>query len=242
MLTLSAGLRNADPDLRPPVGLTHARQRPGRDVEDIAGLLRELLNVVRGRFPPGRGISLDRYGDVRDGHGNDLGHDAEGGVLAEDGEHSQIRTHAGVRQAGKVDEIHERRQVLPGDDELGGAAHRVRNDFVMLDDAVHDDLRQTAKRCDEDDAQNRDRSICGEQEQGLQDGVVAEREGELKAAAAGGGLGDLDGDERVDDRLGHRHRLDRPGQQREVERASHCALLRGWPRRAGSGSSGPSAP
>ena len=57
-------------------------------------------------------------------------------------------------------------------------------DLVVLDDAVHDDLRQAAEGDDEDHAQQRDRRVAGQQEQGLQDRVVREREGELEAAAA----------------------------------------------------------
>ena len=35
--------------------------------------------------------------------------------------------------------------------------HRIGHDLVMLDDAVHDHLRQAAEGDDEDDAQHRDR-------------------------------------------------------------------------------------
>ena len=86
---------------------------------------------------------------------------------------------------------------------------------------------------------HRDRRAAGEQEKGLQDRVVRQREGELEAAGPGGRLGYLRRDECVDEGLGHRDGLDRAGQQREVQRASHCALRAGPRRRPGSRSSCP---
>ena len=92
--------------------------------------------------------------------------------FAEDRQDAQVRAHPRERQAAEVDQVHHAAQVVAADDELRGAAHRVRHDFVMLDDPVHDDLWQAAEGGDQDHAQQRDRRAAGKQQEGLQDRVV----------------------------------------------------------------------
>ena len=196
-------LRNADLDLRPPIGLAGTRLRSGLDVKDVTGFFGQLLNIGQvSSFLAGS--SLGGRFDIRCDHGADVGHDAEGSVFAEDGQDPNIGRHSGERCSGSVREIHERAEIFAGDVELERALHGVGHDLGVLDDAVHDDLRQAAEVCDEDDAHERSGRSHGEQEKELQRGPVREREAELEAALRGRGDVDVDGDQRVHEHLGHR--------------------------------------
>ena len=156
-------LGDAEADLGAPVGLAHAGERSGVDVEDVAGLVREALEVrVVAALVPGDLLRGD--GRVLDERGDDQRCDAERRVLGEDREGAHRGGHGGIGDAVELDDVHDGREVLALDVQRRGRS--IGLELVIGHDAVGEDVGRTADGHGQHDAEERDRDAAREEEEG----------------------------------------------------------------------------